>query len=94
MADSFTSIHDVQVHKAKGGKGDAAELQLPPDAVMRELDPQELNRMFVHRYVSQQGSLSTLGQPSPISSVAKAPMPSQPPCASRKTLKTGLDTVD
>ena len=51
VQDSFSSIHDVQVLKPKGTKGEGTELQLPPDAVMRELDPQELNRMFVHRYI-------------------------------------------
>lgn len=76
MADSFTSIHDVQVHKAKGGKGDAAELQLPPDAVMRELDPQELNRMFVHRYVLQHRPISHPSQSGRVGNWVSAATPS------------------
>ncbi len=51
-ADSFTSIHDAPLHHTGGrGKGkDAAELAAPPDAVLQEIDQQELNRMFVRRY--------------------------------------------
>ncbi len=54
MADSFTSIHDAPLHHTGGrGKGkDAAELAAPPDAVLAEIDQQELNRMFVRRYVT------------------------------------------
>ncbi|KAL0051487.1 hypothetical protein WJX82_008426 [Trebouxia sp. C0006] len=49
VADSFTSIHDAPLHHTGGrGKGkDAAELAAPPDAVLAEIDQQELNRMFV-----------------------------------------------
>lgn len=55
MADSFTSIHDAPLHHTGGrGKGkDAAELAAPPDAVLAEIDQQELNRMFVRRYVTE-----------------------------------------
>jgi len=54
VADSFTSIHDAPLHHTGGrGKGkDAAELAAPPDAVLAEIDQQELNRMFVRRYVT------------------------------------------
>ena len=54
MADSFTSIHDAPLHHTGGrGKGkDAAELAAPPDAVLAEIDQQELNRMFVRRHVT------------------------------------------
>ncbi|KAL3151968.1 hypothetical protein ABBQ32_001092 [Trebouxia sp. C0010 RCD-2024] len=49
IAESFTSIHDAPLHHTGGrGKGrDAAELAAPPDAVLQEIDQQELNRMFV-----------------------------------------------
>lgn len=49
MSDSFTSMHDVPLHIGKGhGKG-THDLPGPPDAVLREIDAQELNRMFVRR---------------------------------------------
>ena len=44
-------MHDVSLHytgRGKGGKGDAAEAA-PPDAVIQEIDAQELNRVFVSR---------------------------------------------
>ncbi|KAK9829453.1 hypothetical protein WJX72_005963 [[Myrmecia] bisecta] len=52
MPDSFTSIHDAPLHhpgpKAhKSTKGDADAMAAPPEAVLREIDAQELNRMFV-----------------------------------------------
>ena len=50
-AADFNTVHDVSLHytgRGKGGKGDAAEAA-PPDAVIQEIDAQELNRVFVSR---------------------------------------------
>ena len=48
VSDSFTSMHDAPLHMGKGhGKGH--EAAGPPEAVLREIDAQELNRMFVRR---------------------------------------------
>lgn len=46
--DSFTSMHEVPLHLGKGQRT-SHELQSPPEAVLREIDAQELNRMFVRR---------------------------------------------
>ena len=51
-AADFNTVHDVSLHytgRGKGGKGDAAEAA-PPDAVIQEIDAQELNRVFISRY--------------------------------------------
>lgn len=61
-AENFNTVHDVPLHytgRGKGGKGDAAEAA-PPDAVIQEIDAQELNRVFVRRYVSFVNLLSLL----------------------------------
>ena len=47
VSDSFTSVHEAPLHLARG-KGH--EVAGPPEAVLREIDAQELNRMFVRRY--------------------------------------------
>lgn len=57
VSDSFHSVHDVPLHytgRGKGGKGDAQEAA-PPDAVIQEIDSQELNRVFVRRCVARAG---------------------------------------
>ena len=49
--DSATSIQDAPLHwgasQKHGGKHSADAV--PPEAVLREIDAQELNRMFVRR---------------------------------------------
>lgn len=41
-------MHDVPLHLNKGGRS-SIEAQVVPEAVLREIDAQELNRMFVRR---------------------------------------------
>lgn len=47
ISDSFTSVNEAPLHMKGHGKGH--ELAGPPEAVLREIDAQELNRMFVRR---------------------------------------------
>lgn len=51
-ATEFNTSNDVSLHytgRGKGGKGDLAEAA-PPDAVIQEIDAQELNRVFISRF--------------------------------------------
>lgn len=49
-ADSFTSLAEAPLNLAgRTGKSGEVMLQAPPEAVLREIDPQEINRMFVRR---------------------------------------------
>ena len=53
MADSFTSIHEAPLHYSGRSHGrDAAADGVPPENVLQEIDTQELNRMFIRRWVT------------------------------------------
>ena len=54
MGDSFTSIHEAPLHYSGRGHGRdaAADGGVPPENVLQEINAQELNRMFVRRWVS------------------------------------------
>lgn len=54
VGDSFTSIHEAPLHYSGRGHGRdaAADGGVPPENVLQEIDAQELNRMFVRRWVS------------------------------------------
>ena len=53
-AENFNSVREVSLHYAgrgKGGKHDSTEAS-PPDDVIEEIDSQELNKVFVKRYIA------------------------------------------